>query len=99
MKRGVMQGFIYLRRGQPGPLKPPVDDLADIASPEEITMSENVMRESAAGSPTSAKNFIEKFLERTQADELVLTCHARDHEARIKSFGIGAEILNGYLNQ
>jgi luciferase family oxidoreductase group 1 len=99
LKRGVMQGFIYLRRGQPGPLKPPVDDLADIASPEEITMSENVMRESAAGSPTSAKNFIEKFLERTQADELVLTCHARDHEARIKSFGIGAEILNGYLNQ
>jgi luciferase family oxidoreductase group 1 len=97
LKRGMMQSFIYLRRGQPGPLQEPADDLNDIASPEEIAMSENVMCESAVGSPASVKSFIEKFLERTQADELVLTCHAKDHEARIKSFGIGAEILKGCI--
>lgn len=94
LKRGTMQGFIFLRRGQPGPLKPPVEDLATIASPAEIAMSEQVMCESATGAKTSAKAFIERFLERTQADELILTCHSYDHEARIKSFGIGAEILN-----
>lgn len=93
LKRGVMQGFIYLRRGQPGPLKPPAHDLNDIASPEEIAMSEHVMCESAVGSKASSRAFIERFLERTRADELILTCHAWNHEARIKSFAIGADIL------
>ena len=96
LRRGMMQGFIYLRRGQPGPLKPPADDLGAIASPQEIAMAEHVLCESAVGTKDSAKAFIDRFLDRTQADELVLTCHAHDHEARIRSFGIGADILNGY---
>ena len=93
LMRGVMQGFIYLRRGQPGPLKPPADNLSDIASPQEIAMAEQVLCESAVGSRQSASSFIERFLERTRADELILTCHCYDHEARIKSFGIGSDIL------
>jgi len=97
LMRGVMQGFIFLRRGQPGPLKPPVDDLNEIASPQEIMIAEHTMCESAVGTKATAQAFIERFLERTRADELVLTCHCYDHEARIKSFGIGAEILNSML--
>ncbi len=97
LMRSVMQGFIYLRRGQPGPLKPPVDDLSEIASPQEIAMAQQVLCESAVGTKASVKQFIERFLERTQADELILTCHCYDHEARIKSFGIGAEIIQTQL--
>ena len=97
LMRGVMQGFIFLRRGQPGPLKPPVDDFNEIASPQEIMNAEHTMCESAVGTKATAQAFIERFLERTRADELVLTCHCYDHEARIKSFGIGAEILNSML--
>ena len=96
LKRGTMQGFILLRRGQPGPLQPPVKDLTAMASPAEIAMSEQVMVESATGSKDSARQFIERFLERTRVDELILTCHCYDHEARVKSFGIGAEILNDF---
>ncbi len=96
LKRGTMQGFILLRRGQPGPLQPPVKDLTAMASPAEIAMSEQVMVESATGSKDSARQFIERFLERTRVDELILTCHCYDHEARVKSFGIGAEILDDF---
>jgi len=96
LKRGTMQGFILLRRGQPGPLQPPVKDLPAMASPAEIAMSEQVMVESATGSKDSARQFIERFLERTRVDELILTCHCYDHEARVKSFGIGAEILDDF---
>lgn len=98
LHRGMMQGFIYLRRGQPGPLKDIADDLRTIADPGEIAMAEHVLCESAVGTKSQARAFIARFLERTQADELVLTCHAMDHEARVKSFGIGAEILNGMLH-
>ena len=60
-------------------------------------MSENVMRESATGSKASAQAFIENFMARTNVDELILTCHCYSHEQRVKSFGIGAEILNQLL--
>lgn len=99
LKRGTMQGFILLRRGQPGPLQPPVPDLTQFASPQEIAMSESVMRESATGSKESAQAFIEQFQERTNADELILTCHCYSHEDRVKSFGIGAEILNTLIKK
>lgn len=94
LKRGTMQGFILLRRGQPGPLQPPVADLTEFAAPQEIAMSEHVMRESATGSEESVQDFIGKFLQRTQVDELILTCHCYSHEARVKSFSIGAKVLN-----
>lgn len=93
LKRGMMQGFIALRRGQAGPLRPPVDDLRDIALPQEIAMAEQVLRESAVGTAASVHQFVEQFLGRTQVDELILSCHAYDHAARLKSFEIGAEVL------
>lgn len=93
LRRGMMQGFIYLRRGQPGPLKPPVDDLNDIAHPQEIAMAGAVLREAAVGTKDSVREFIERFLERTRVDELILTCHAHDQEARVRSFEIGAEVV------
>jgi luciferase family oxidoreductase group 1 len=97
LKRGTMQGFILLRRGQPGPLQPPVADLTEFAAPQEIAMSEHVMRESAMGSEESVQDFIGKFLKRTQVDELILTCHCYSHEARVKSFSVGAKVLNQLL--
>ena len=97
LMRGVMQGFIYLRRGQPGPLKPAVNDLHDIASSAEIANAEHVLRESAVGTKESVEKFIRQFVERTQVDELILTCHCYDHQARVDSFGIGAEVLNGLM--
>ena len=95
LKRGMMQGFIALRRGQPGPLQPPVDDLRDIAHPQEIAMAEQVLREAAVGTKDSVRAFIERFLQRTRVDELIVTCHAYEHEARVRSFEIGAEVLAG----
>jgi luciferase family oxidoreductase group 1 len=95
LKRGMMQGFINLRRGQPGPLKPPPEDLRDVALPHEIEMAERVLCEAAVGTEASVKAFVERFLARTQADELILTCHAYEHDARVRSFEIAAGVLKG----
>lgn len=92
--RGTMQGFILLRRGQAGPLQPPVERLSDIALPHEIAMAEHVLCESAVGAPAAVEAFIDRFLERTGVDELVLTCHAWDTQARHRSFALAAQILH-----
>lgn len=94
LKRGMMQGFIFLRRGQAGPLQPPVDDLNEIALPHEIAMAEHVLSESAVGTAAQVQAFVESFLARTQVDELIVTCHASDHAARLRSFGITAQVLS-----
>ena len=93
LKRGVMQGFIFLRRGQAGTLKPPVESLDAIASAQEIATAEHVLRESATGSAASVNLWIREFLARTSVDELVLTCHAWDHAARQESFRIAAGVV------
>lgn len=93
LRRGMLQGFILLRRGQAGPLRAPVDDLHDIALPHEIAMAEQVLSESAVGTPAEVAAFISHFLQRTQVDELVLTCHAHDHAARIRSLELAAGVL------
>lgn len=97
LRRGMMQGFIYLRRGQHGPLKPPVDDLNAIAHPQEIAMADNTLREAAVGTRESVRKFIERFLKRTRVDELVVTCHAHDQAARVRSFEIGSQVLKELL--
>jgi luciferase family oxidoreductase group 1 len=90
----MQQGFIALRKGEPGPLKPPVDSEAEIGSVTELAMANHALRESAVGSPQSVKAWLKSFLARTGVDELVVTCHAYDHAARVKSFAIAAEALN-----
>jgi luciferase family oxidoreductase group 1 len=94
LQRGMAQGFIYLRRGNPGPMKPPVDDLSDIALPQEIEMAYHVLRESAVGTRAHVKEFIERFLERTKVDELILNCHTHGQEGRVRSFEIAAQVLS-----
>lgn len=94
--RGTMQGFILLRRGQAGPLQPPVERLDDIAQPHEIAMAEHVLCESAVGAPAAVEAFIRRFLARTQVDELILTCHAWDQAARKRSFALAAGILHRF---
>lgn len=95
--RGMLQGFILLRRGQAGPLQPPADSLADIALPHEIAMAQHVLSESAVGAPAAVEAFIDRFLQRTQVDELIVTCHAWDQAARRRSFALAAAILQRRL--
>jgi luciferase family oxidoreductase group 1 len=91
--RGMLQGFILLRRGQAGPLRAPVADLHEIALPHEIAAAQQVLRESAVGTRAEVDMFLQRFVERTGVDELILTCHAWDHAARLRSLQIAASVL------
>ena len=47
---------------------------------------------SAIGSPGEVQGAIEAFIERTGADELMVTSQIYDHEARLRSFEIVAGV-------
>ncbi len=88
----VQQSFINLRRGTPGLLPPPVDDLDAVSSPLERVGVTQALREAVVGSPATVKRGLAAFLERTGVDELMVTAAIHDHAARLRSFEWVAQI-------
>jgi luciferase family oxidoreductase group 1 len=88
----LQQAFINLRRGQPGLLSPPVDAAQGRWSEAELAGVGHALRYSAVGSPETVRRWLESFIERTQADELMLTAHIFDHPARLRSIEIAAGV-------
>jgi luciferase family oxidoreductase group 1 len=80
------QSFANLRRGQPGPLPPPVDSMQGQWSPLEKAMIEHAFSEAVVGGPETVRRGVAAFLERTRVDELMVTAAIYDHEARLRSF-------------
>jgi luciferase family oxidoreductase group 1 len=86
---------LNLRRGRPGPVPPPVDDLDRRLAPEEKALLEHQLRYSAVGAPATVAAALRAFAEATQADELMLTTHTFDHAARLRSFELVAGLREG----
>src|SRR3954467_12659081 len=84
----LQQQFIALRRGTPGPLPPPVDDMDDHWSPIERAGVEQALAYSVVGAPDAIQRGLEAFIAETDADELMLTAQIYDHAARLLSFEI-----------
>ena len=88
----LQQQFISLRRGTPGPLPPPVDDMDDHWSPIERAGVEQALAYSVVGAPDAIQRGLEAFIAETNADELMLTAQIHDHAARLRSFEIAADV-------
>jgi luciferase family oxidoreductase group 1 len=86
------QGFMNLRRGTPGPLPPPVASMDGLWSRAEAAMVNHAFREAVVGSPATVRRGLEKFLQRTQVDELMVVAAIFDHAARVRSFELVAQV-------
>ncbi|HKZ74429.1 MAG TPA: LLM class flavin-dependent oxidoreductase [Steroidobacteraceae bacterium] len=91
----LQQAFVNLRRGEPGPLPPPVEDYERSLAPAEGAMLHEALSVSVVGSPDTVRRGLEAFIARTGADELMLTAQVFDHGARVRSFEIAAAVRNG----
>jgi luciferase family oxidoreductase group 1 len=87
----VQQAFVNLRRGNPGPLPPPVDDFERTAHPLELAGIHQALACSAVGSPETVRAALRTFVAETGADELMVTAQVHDHAARLRSY----ELLAG----
>ena len=87
----LQQAFVALRIGQPDKLRPPVAGYAELLPLEVRAQLRGMLSCSAIGSPATVKAATEEFVERTGADELMVTSQIFDHSARVRSY----EILAG----
>jgi len=89
----VQQAFVNLRTGKPGKLPPPLSRYAETLPAEGRALLRQVLSCSAVGDAATVKAKIEAFVERTGADELMITSQIYDHRARLRSYEIVAEAM------
>jgi luciferase family oxidoreductase group 1 len=85
--------FVSLRRGRPGLVPPPVDDIARVATPDERAGVDRALACAVVGAPATVRHGIDAFIARHRPDELMLTANVFDHAARLHSFELAAETL------
>lgn len=87
------QSFVALRTGEPGRLPPPVPGYRDMLPPQALAMLTQMREASAIGSPETVRKAVTAFIERTQADELIVAGSIFDPAARLRSMQLTMEAL------
>ena len=87
----LQQAFINLRRGRPGPLKPPAEGFEATLAPFERIMLADMLSFSVVGTRDHVRAGLADIVARTGADELMVASQIYDHSARLTSYAIAAE--------
>ncbi len=87
------QAFVALRTGNPRQLPPPVPGYRAALPAQGAAILDHVLQCSAVGAPATIARGIAAFVERTGADELMLTSSIFDHDARKRSLTIAAAAM------
>lgn len=87
------QSFVALRSGTPGRLKPPVPGYRQSLPPGQLAMLEHMRQASAVGGPEKVRADIVRFVERTGADEIIVSGATYDPAMRRRSLEITAKAL------
>ncbi|WP_313760359.1 LLM class flavin-dependent oxidoreductase [Rhizobium sp.] len=84
--------FTDMFRGTRGLSQPPIDDIETYWSPMEKAQAQQMLARSIIGSPETVRAGLEKLIEETGADELMIVSDVYDHSARLQSFEMIAEV-------
>jgi luciferase family oxidoreductase group 1 len=88
----LQQAFLNLRRGRPGQVPPPIDDIERFWSAGEKAGVEHALSCSFVGSTDTVEQGLREFLSRTRPDELMIAGHFFDHDARLHSLELTAQV-------
>ena len=88
------QMYVALRSGQPGKILPPIPDYRESLPGQAQAMLAHVGQAAAVGNAQTVRETVARFLERTQADELILSGATFDPLARQHSLRLTMEALS-----
>ncbi len=88
----IQQRAVSMVRNTRGLLAPPIDDIETFWSPDEKRHVERMLACAFVGSPSTVRAGLQQFIDRTGADELMVTSAIFDSAARLRSYELLAEI-------
>jgi luciferase family oxidoreductase group 1 len=89
----MQQEFVNLRTGRPSRLQPPVPGYLESLPAQARAMLDDVLSCGVVGSLDTVRQALHAFLQRTGADELMITSQIFHHEARMQSYDIAARAM------
>lgn len=90
----LYQGFVNIIRDDRKPFAPPVEDMDEIWNPMEKAGVLGKLRYSFIGSRETVQHQMAAFQNIFAVDEIMVTSHIYNHEARLKSYTILKEALD-----
>ncbi len=92
----LQQQFLHLRRGQPTKLKAPIENVEAHFSAFELQAIKQTLDPTTTiiGSKETVKQGLEHFLEKTAADEMIISSQIYHLEDRLRSFEIISELMD-----
>jgi luciferase family oxidoreductase group 1 len=91
----LQQLFLGIVTGKRKPLQPPVDSMDKIWNVYEAQMAQQMLAYSFIGSREKITTSMELFLQKTKVNEVMATSHIYDQDARMNSYKLFAEIMQG----
>ena len=88
----LQQAFTNMTRGKRGQFPKPINDIETYWSPTEKAMASQMLECSIVGQKETVRIGLQRLIEKTQADEVMLTSSIYDLEARLKSLAIVASL-------
>ncbi len=90
------QQFLSLIRNTPSQLKPPIEDIEKVWSPFERASVEQTLDSGSTivGSPVIVKQKLEEFIDKTEADEVIVNSQIFYQKDRLRSYEILARMMN-----
>ena len=89
----LQQAFVNLRTGRPGRLPPPLAGYRESLDPAASALLDGVLSCAAIGSPDTVRAGVQAFIERTGANELMITSQIFDPQARRESYSLLASVM------
>jgi len=84
--------FTEIFRGRRSVSHPPIDDIETFWTPVEKAQVMQMLARSIIGSPSTVRAGMEALIAETGADELIIVSDVYDHQARLRSFELIAEV-------
>lgn len=93
LSTSVLQFFMGVVTGKRNLLPPPVDSMDGIWNIYEEEAVKQMLTYSFIGGPQTIKKKMEAFLELSGVDEVMATSHIYDHQARLRSYELFADVF------
>ena len=85
--------WVRMRSGNPGPLPSPKEAVGYPYTPAERRLADTYRSMQIVGDPRTARARIEELAKRAAADEVMVTTNVYDHNERLNSYKLLAEVL------
>jgi luciferase family oxidoreductase group 1 len=91
----LQQSTLNNRIGQPSRVPPPVENFEATLDPYKRAVVEDALGAAIVGGPETVRRGLKDMIDRTGADELMVTANIYDHAKRKRSFEIIAQVHGG----